>query len=163
MEEEFRDVVGYEDYFQISNLGKLYSKRSSRILKQTKSKTGYLSISTRIGGRAGKAICLKIHRLVAEAFLEQPTEEQVLWAKSTKYGKVLVNHKDGNKSNNSVENLEWVTNSENLLHAISIGLVTSEKNSVHGTPTQYRYGCRCEECKQAYSKERRLRYLKNRN
>lgn len=160
MEEFFKDVIGYEDYFKISNHGNLYSKRSNRLLKQNITNKGYCTVATKI---SGKNLCFKIHRLVAEAFLEPPSEQQLQWASTTKYYKVLVNHKDGNKSNNSVENLEWATNSENLLHAISVGLIIPEKSSIHGTPTQYRYGCRCEECKQAYAKARRLRYLKNKN
>ena len=110
-----------------------------------------------------KIFVFKIHRLVAEAFLDPPSEQQLQWAYTTKSGKVLVNHKDGNKSNNSVENLEWVTSMENTKHAIDTGLITHTRSSAHGTTTQYRYGCRCEKCKQAYSKARRLRYLKNKS
>lgn len=159
--EEFRDVIGYEEYFKVSNLGNIYSKRSNRLLKQTKNKSGYLCISTRIGGRNGHCVCLRVHRLVAEAFLDKPTVEQLNWASHTKYGKVLVNHKDGDKTNNKAHNLEWATASENTNHAISTGLLTyKERNTEHGTYTNYRYGCRCQSCKDAYSKVRRERYLR---
>lgn len=161
--EVWKDVVGYEDYFMVSNLGAVFSKRSNKLLKQTKNKSGYLTIATRIGGRTGKAICFRIHRLVADAFLDPPTKEQLQWAETTAYKKVLVNHKDGDKLNNTVNNLEWVTSSENTQHAINTGLRPHKgRSTVHGTPTQYSYGCRCDLCKQAYSLARKTRYIKNR-
>jgi len=109
--EIWKDVVGYEDYFQISNEGRLYSKRTQKILKQTISKTGYYTVSTRFGGRTGVVKCFKMHRLVADAFIYNPLEKPV------------VNHIDGNKLNNNVGNLEWVTDSENSRHAHRTGLV----------------------------------------
>ncbi len=106
-EEEYRDVVGFEEYFQVSNMGNIYSKRSNRILKQTKSKTGYWAFATRINGIAH---CLRVHRLVAEAFIPNPES------------KPYVNHKDGCKTNNILSNLEWVTAKENSAHSWSTGL-----------------------------------------
>lgn len=108
--EEYRDVVGFEDYFQISNLGNVFSKRSKRILKQTKSKTGYWTFATKIGGRNGTDHCFKVHRLVAEAFIPNPES------------KPFVNHIDGCKTNNILSNLEWVTPKENSDHARATGL-----------------------------------------
>jgi len=108
--EEYRDVVGFEEYFQVSNLGNVFSKRSNRILKQTKSKTGYWTFATKIGGRNGTNHCFRVHRLVAEAFIPNPEN------------KPFVNHIDGCKTNNMLSNLEWVTASENSLHAWSTGL-----------------------------------------
>lgn len=109
--EKFRDVVGYEDYFQISNLGRLYSKRSNKILSQTISKTGYYTHATKIGGRNGIDKCFRIHRLIAQAFIPNPEN------------KPFVNHIDGNKLNNDISNLEWVTNKENIQHASHMGLL----------------------------------------
>lgn len=109
--EEWRDVVGYEQYFQVSNFGRVYSKRTSKILKQTISKTGYYIFSTRLGGRKGKSICFKVHRLVAQAFILNPD------------GKPYVNHKDANKLNNTLENLEWCTHMENVIHAVANDLL----------------------------------------
>lgn len=109
--EQWKSVVGYEEHFQVSNLGRVYSNRTSKILKQTISKTGYYTIATKIGGRNGKSLCFKIHRLVAEAFILNLEN------------KPFVNHKDGNKLNNCEENLEWCTQSENVIHAIQIGLL----------------------------------------
>lgn len=111
MEEVWKDVVGYEDLFKISNLGNLYSKRSNKILKQRKHK-GYMHVATKIGGRFGRNVCFKIHRLVANAFIDNPNN------------KPYVNHIDSNKANNNVNNLEWVTAKENTAHAIESGTIS---------------------------------------
>lgn len=111
----FKDVVGYENYFQVNENGEVYSKRTGKILVQGTSKTGYKVISSKIGGRNGKHICLRIHRLVAEVFI--PNLEN----------KPFVNHIDGNKTNNSVLNLEWCTGSENVQHAYDTNLLISIK------------------------------------
>ena len=122
MQEICKDVVGYEGYFKISNLGNLYSKRSNKILKQTVAKSGYSLVSTKLNGRDGKCICFRIHRLVAEAFLQTPEQYLLDEASKTKYGKVLINHKDGEKTNNHVDNLEWCSSKENSQHALKTGL-----------------------------------------
>lgn len=111
MEEIWKDVVGYEEYFQVSNTGKLFSKRTNKILKQSISKTGYYISTTKIGGRNGINKCFKIHRLVALAFLDNISN------------KPTVNHIDGNKLNNHVSNLEWATHSEQTKHALCMGLM----------------------------------------
>lgn len=120
---EWRDVVGYEDYFKISSQGDLFSKRSNRILKQHTTKSGYKILTTRLEGRGSKAICFKIHRLVAEAFLLDIPKHVRDFASESFYGKPYVNHKDGDKTNNYVDNLEWCTAKENTNHAISEGLI----------------------------------------
>lgn len=111
MLEIWKDVVGFEEYFKVSTFGNILSKRTGKILKQTVSKTGYKTFATKVGGRNGKAYCFKVHRLVAEAFI--PNSDS----------KPMVNHIDGDKKNNYVENLEWVTASENIVHAYSFGLI----------------------------------------
>jgi HNH endonuclease len=95
----------------------VYSKRTNRILKTTVLKSGYLTISTRIGGRTGKAVCFRVHRLVADAFIPVP-EKLRDYARKTKYGVIPVNHIDNNKLNNTVNNLEWCTYSENSIHYV---------------------------------------------
>ena len=117
MDKDWKDVVNYEDYFMVSNRGEIYSKRTKKILKQVTAKNGYKHFSTKIGGRTSKDVTLKIHRLVAEAFLGEPSQELKDSVKYLKYKSVPVNHKDGNKSNNDVNNLEWTTYSGNMKHA----------------------------------------------
>ena len=116
----FTDVKGFEEYFQINHKGEVFSKRTNKILKQGISKTGYPIISTRIGGRNGKAYCLKIHRLMALTFLTNPTNLPE------------VNHIDGNKLNNNLTNLEWISKSDNIKHAHVNGL-TSTKGENNGS------------------------------
>lgn len=111
-EVKWKKVKGYEEHFSVSNQGEVYSHRSKKILKQQTSKNGYKEFASKIGGRKGKSICLKVHRLVAECFIENPE------------CKPFVNHKDGNKTNNKEENLEWCTSSENMKHAYQTGLKT---------------------------------------
>jgi hypothetical protein len=96
-------------YSMINNAGNARSKPYK--LKQTLGRDGYHWVGLKGVNRKMK----KIHRLVAETFIHNPENKPV------------VNHIDGNKTNNNVENLEWVTYSENTLHAISTGLVTFKK------------------------------------
>lgn len=90
--------------------GRVYSKITKRFLNPTLSPSGYLTYSNNLG---------TVHRLVAKSFISEIPEGMV------------VNHKDGNKLNNSVDNLEIITHSENVIHAYRNGLITplnGEKN-----------------------------------
>jgi len=88
--------------------GNVFSSFSNKYLKLSKSKTGYLVVNVRVGGLRQPVY---VHRLVAEAFIPNPDN------------KPFVNHKDGNKENNTLLNLEWVTDQENKEHAIATGLM----------------------------------------
>ena len=107
---EWKDVVDYETLFSVSNTGEVFSKRTNKILKQHTKRNGYKTIATKIGGRNGKSLCFKVHRLVATAFIPNPES------------KPYVNHIDGDPGNNNLKNLEWCTASENTIHAINFGL-----------------------------------------
>lgn len=137
--EKWKDVVGYEDYFLVSDLGRVFSKRTNRILKQYLNKSRRMSLSTWV---EGKRVTFRIHRLVAEAFLLNPEN------------KPTVNHKDGNPSNNFLVNLEWATYSENEQHAYDTGLRKSKEGADHHNSVlteenikfirdNYKLGCRC--------------------
>jgi hypothetical protein len=68
MNVEFKKSISYPDIFEVSKCGIVKSVRTGGILKQNKHKKGYMTIATKIGGRKGKAICAKVHRLVAEIY-----------------------------------------------------------------------------------------------
>ncbi|EGT3613198.1 hypothetical protein E5N06_07555 [Clostridium perfringens] len=106
LKEEWRAVKGFEGIYEISNLGRLKSFKKYKngyILSNKNSKGGYLSVILR---DKDKKVCTRIHRLVAETFISNPKNYPV------------VNHIDGNKQNNKVENLEWCTIQHNVKHAI---------------------------------------------
>lgn len=117
--EIWKDIQGYENSYEVSNLGRVRSKSRKRpfgrgfkvyegkILKQATDKDGYKKISL---SKEGKKKRFMIHRLVANEFIENPNDLPV------------INHKDGIKDNNNVINLEWVTYSENTQHAFNTGL-----------------------------------------
>lgn len=107
MESLWKDVVGFEAYFKVSEYGEVFSKRTKRVLKQCVSKSGYRTISTRLGGRNGTCYCFKVHRLVADAFLEPPATALVEKCSTQGCGVVLVRHLDNNKLNCHYSNLLW--------------------------------------------------------
>lgn len=126
--EEWRDIVGYQGY-QVSNLGRVKSlyriinwnypagQRLRTIPEKIKSQTttpdGYKR--TNITNNDGVQVSKKIHRFVAIAFIPNPENKK------------YVNHKNGVKHDNRVENLEWVTSSENIKHAYATGLKNISK------------------------------------
>lgn len=95
-----------------------YSRRflQGKLLKVTKDKNGYMRVSTSVGGEKRT---WKVHRLVATSFLDNPDDLP------------CVNHKDGNKNNNHVDNLEWVSYSENTQHAVDTGLLVHRTKKMH--------------------------------
>ena len=105
MKEIFKDVVGYEDYYSISNMGNLVSKRSGKKLKPFKHKDGLTYYYRTTLSGEGKKHNKSIHRLVAEAFIPNPENLPI------------VNHIDNDGTNNKVSNLEWCTYSHNSKHA----------------------------------------------
>lgn len=118
--EVWKDIKGYEGVYQVSNYGNLRSltrtidDKNGKIkiikgksLKASTTSYGYKSVVFRNGLNKEN---LRVHRLVAQAFIEN------------KDNKPYVNHLDGNKANNRVDNLEWCTNSENMKHAFGTGL-----------------------------------------
>lgn len=109
--EIWKDIDGYGGFYQVSNLGRIKSLarntknghcKKDKILKNSVDKKGYVVAELR---KDNKRKSYKVHRLVAETFIYN------------QYNKPQINHKDGNKQNNNVENLEWCTNSENQIHA----------------------------------------------
>ena len=109
MIEEWKDIKGFEGIYQISNLGRLKSYKKvpdGYVLKETNSKGGYLSVILQ-KDRTHKRYT-RIHRLVAENFLSKPDTDEPLH----------VHHKDGNKQNNHVDNLEWITTKDHYQESL---------------------------------------------
>ncbi len=127
--EIWRDIKNYDGKYQVSNFARVKSfhKGDVRILKPETVK-GYLRIGLYKNGRTKNYF---VHALVAQAFIPNPAN------------KPFVNHIDGNKLNNNVSNLEWVTASENQQHALRLGLQKS--------------GCECHNAKLTELQVREIR------
>lgn len=105
-EECWQAVAGYEGLYDVSCRGQVFSRHRKRLMRPSPAGAGYLSVRLCDGARRWRPY---VHQLVARAFLgECPDREP--------------NHCNGNKADNSVANLEWVTHSGNLKHAWATGL-----------------------------------------
>lgn len=120
--EEWRTIPGYEGYYEVSNMGRVRSldriKRSGygstskikgKVLKPGRTLRGYTQVNLY---KDGNSEMLLLHRIVAKVFIPNNDSKE----------KRTVNHIDGNKENNCINNLEWATYSENHIHAFKHGL-----------------------------------------
>jgi hypothetical protein len=134
MQEQWRPVVGYEHWYEVSNLGQLRSTsvhirglsragnevfrlRNGRILKQGIQNSGYLQVVLSANNISKK---LLVHRVVGEAFIPNPSQLPE------------INHLDSNKLNNTASNLEWCTRQQNFDHARLAGKVRFAKGEETG-------------------------------
>ncbi len=109
MNETWKPVVDYETRYEVSDLGRVRNSRTLKVLRPGRQSRGYLTVLLYNGEKPAKSFT--VHRLVAGAFIGDPGDRQV-------------NHIDGIKTNNRLENLEYVTGQENVQHALKNGLVT---------------------------------------
>lgn len=112
MKEQWKSIEGTDGAYEVSNTGKIRSNNylghgRQKELSLSKDHKGYMRVRIYIDG---KRPTIKVHRAVAKAFIPNPEN------------KPEVNHKDGNKENNRVDNLEWSTSCENTTHAYDTGL-----------------------------------------
>lgn len=125
----WKPVIDYEHIYEVSNTGKVRSKdhfvkhedgknriQKGRVLKTQISSKGYERVSLSVNK---KRFQTGVHRLVGLCFVENPDNKD------------QINHKDGNKLNNHYTNLEWVTNSENQIHAVENGLTNPNNGDKH--------------------------------
>lgn len=136
MSETWKPAVGFVGLYEVSDLGRVRNVARScagrpkkdgelssrtlmvRVLKFCRSRCGgYYRAVLYIDGRQVRRL---VHRMVAQAFIPNPNDLP------------QINHKDGNKLNNRVENLEWVTPQENSQHSYGAGLSVSRKGDLHG-------------------------------
>lgn len=124
--EKWEPIKDFEDKYEISSLGRIRNKLTNKILKMTNKNGDYFRII--LYNKNKKKSCY-IHRLVAETFIPNPQNYH------------YVNHKDLNKQNNKVENLEWCTQSYNTIHAIKNGVpILSGINKYNKTKGFKKYG-----------------------
>lgn len=114
--EIFKDIYGFEGLYQVSNYGNIKSLPKSggnaykeRLLKNGKIKKKHTTYERITLSKDGKIFRFSVHRIVAEAFIENT------------FDKPHINHIDNNGENNNVDNLEWCTHSENMIHAYKQG------------------------------------------
>lgn len=132
MNEEWRDIKGYENLYQVSNFGRIKSldrykitkgrygklkiKIKGKVLKPCLNHDGYYEV---VLSKDGKAKMFRLHRIVANTFIENKRVAN------------QVNHINGNKLDNRVDNLEWCTCKENIRHAVNNNLIKPVKGKNH--------------------------------
>lgn len=109
--EEWKDITNHEGSYGVSNKGNVYSLKTNKMLKLVPCAAGYFRVTL---CKNGTYTTKHVHILVAEMFImKKPSQSRKYWQ---------VNHIDGNKLNNNLDNLEYCTAKENSNHAIKLGL-----------------------------------------
>lgn len=112
MIEDWKDIPGYEGLYVVSNNGRVMNVRSGRVLRGIVNNLGYIMVGL---SKSGKVKMISVHRLVAEAFIKNPDNLRE------------VNHKDEDKSNNNVDNLEWCDRKYNVNYGSRMDKVRKTK------------------------------------
>lgn len=112
MEEIWKDIKGYEGLYKISSFGKVKGLKRNKLLNIRNDRLGYNRVKL---SKNGKSRLVPLHRALALTFIDNPKN------------KPNINHIDGNKSNNDLNNLEWCTQKENVRHSWDNGLSKARK------------------------------------
>ena len=150
MEEVWKNIIGYEKLYKISNTGKVYSLITHKIMAGNL-RSGYKNVQL---SKNGSRKNFQIHRLVAVHFIDNPNNLPI------------VNHIDYCRTNNSVENLEWVTQKENVRHSIcnmvgknhictaeeNYGICYRYKQKIYEVWVKTKYGGRFKDIQEARAK-----------
>ena len=128
-------------HYSISSEGRVRNDKTNKMKSMDSTSDGYYKVDLYSNG---KRTSVRVHRLVAEAFIPNPNELP------------QINHIDGNKENNNINNLEWVNNSQNMIHAYRTGLATPHPTygmRGHNNPNGGRKGIPifCVETNQTFS------------
>jgi hypothetical protein len=107
-----KPIEGFEGKYSITSDGRVLSHIKGRFMVYSTNWLGYKAVTLQL---SGKARYRYVHRLVAQAFIDKPEDKNE------------VNHIDGDKTNNSIENLEWTSRSENIKKAYETGLIPRNK------------------------------------
>lgn len=113
-----RDIKNYEGIYAITSCGKVYSYRTKKFLKAAKDKDGYLCVILSVNGKRKK---YTIHRLVATTYIPNPDALPT------------VNHKDEDKTNNSINNLEWLSHRDNVIYSQGKKVLCIETEAVYNS------------------------------
>lgn len=113
-----RDIGNYEGLYGITSCGKVWSYRTKKFLKPGKDKDGYLYVILCVNNERKKYL---IHRLVAMAYIPNPDLLPT------------VNHKDENKTNNSINNLEWMFKQDNVIYSCGKKVICEENNITYNS------------------------------
>jgi len=116
-----KDIPGYEHLYAVTEDGKVWSYSSKKFLKPSTHRNGYLKLTL---SKNGKVFTKQVHRLIAQTFIENPLNLP------------MVNHIDGVKDNNKVDNLEWVSYMDNMRHAMNTGLSKGDSSLIGENPMQ---------------------------
>lgn len=118
--------VDYSWRFEVSTWGRLRNAKTKKIYALHEGNKGYLQICTSVHGKNKN---IRVHRCVAETFIHNPN------------GCEIVNHIDGNKQNNRLDNLEWCSREYNYRHAVMMDLIDEDNSYQLGVNSQYGYYC----------------------
>lgn len=129
--EIWKPIKGYEEYYEVSNYGNVRNKRTNYIMKKRYTKDGYVKATLTVNYKSKD---YRVHRLVAQAFIPNIQNKET------------VNHIDGNKENNNVNNLEWADRHEQLEHAYRLGLKKPKRG--------------CENCNAKFTEEQ-IRFIRS--